>query len=356
VRRRPQPPQHRRECFCELIQIDGCDHEWFEARGERCTLLVFVDDATGRLMQLHFARSESTFGYFAATTEYLRRYGRPVAFYSDKAGVFRVNTPSAKAGDGVTQFGRAMHALNIDLICANTPAAKGRVERAHQTLQDRLVKELRLRSIADLDAANAYAREFIEFYNRRFAREARNKHDAHRPLRANDDLQRIFSWQETRRLTGNLTLHYNRVMYVVEVHAPGVENARGKMVNVRELENGEVILEYRGTVLPARAFPMESRVRQGAIVENKLLGHTLAVIRELQTQRDNQALKSRRLTLREEELFRRSMSSESCSLQYELPFLCGCPYQSCVRGLRGNFSSAGSWQSSQSVSLTLRTL
>jgi hypothetical protein len=166
---------------------------------------------------------------------------------------------------------------------------------------------LRLRSIADLDAANAYAREFVEFYNRRFAREPRNEHDAHRPLRANEDLQRIFSWQETRRLTGNLTLHYNRVMYVVDAHAPGVENARGKMVNVRELENGEVILEYRGTVLPARAFPKESRVRQGAIVENKLLGHMLAVIRELQSQRDKQHLKSRRLTLREEDLFRRSM-------------------------------------------------
>jgi transposase len=181
-RRRPQPPRHRRECLGELIQIDGCDHEWFEGRGPRCTLLVFVDDATGRLMQLYFARSESTFDYFAAMTQYLHGHGRPVAFYSDKASIFRVNRSAAKRGDGVTQLGRAMHALNIDLICANTPAAKGRVERAHPTLQDRLVKELRLRGIVDRDSANAYAQEFAESYNRRFARVPRNDHDAHRPL------------------------------------------------------------------------------------------------------------------------------------------------------------------------------
>jgi hypothetical protein len=103
-------------------------------------------------------------------------------------------------------------------------------------------------------------------------------------LRPSDDLPRIFSWQVKRRLTNNLALHYNRVMYVVDSHAPGIANARCKLVDVRELENGEVVIEYKGTVLPARAFPKESRVRQGAIVENKLLGHTLAVIRELQSQ------------------------------------------------------------------------
>ena len=162
----------------EFIQIDGCDHEWFEDRGPRCTALVFVDDATSALMELLFCESESAFSYFTATREYLEQYGRPVALYSDKAGVFHVNAKEAKGGDGVTQFARAMHSLNIDIICANTPAAKGRVERAHLTLQDRLVKALRLRGISEIASANAFAEEYRADYNRRFARAARSEHDA----------------------------------------------------------------------------------------------------------------------------------------------------------------------------------
>src|SRR4029077_3312987 len=131
-------PRYRRDCLGELIQIDGSEHWWFEGRGPRCTLLVYIDDATSRLMHLQFVESESTFDYFAATRTYLERYGKPVAFYSDKHGVFRVNRKDAIGGDGMTQFGRALHALNIDIICANSSQAKGRVERANGTLQDRL--------------------------------------------------------------------------------------------------------------------------------------------------------------------------------------------------------------------------
>lgn len=115
----------------ELIQIDGCDHEWFEARAPRCVLLVYVDDATSRLMQLHFCNAEATFEYLEATRGYIERFGKPVTFYSDKAGVFRVNAKQSRAGDGITQFGRAMSELNVDIICANSAPAKGRVERAN---------------------------------------------------------------------------------------------------------------------------------------------------------------------------------------------------------------------------------
>ena len=103
-------PRHRRECVGELVQIDGCEHWWFEDRGPQCTLLVFVDDATSRLMHLQFVESESTFAYFHAARAYLEAWGKPVAFYSDKHGVFRVNHPGALGGDGMTQFGRALHA------------------------------------------------------------------------------------------------------------------------------------------------------------------------------------------------------------------------------------------------------
>jgi hypothetical protein len=133
ARREPriQQPRRRRPCRGELIQIDGCDHEWFEERALRCTLLVFVDDATSALMELLFCESESAFSYFAAMRSYLEQHGKPMALYSDKATVFRVNRKEPCGGTGVTQFSRALSSLNIEILCANTPAAKGRVECAH---------------------------------------------------------------------------------------------------------------------------------------------------------------------------------------------------------------------------------
>lgn len=188
-----QQPRYRRACCGELIQIDGCDHHWFENRAPACTALVYVDDATSRLMQLRFVKSESTFTYFEATRGYLEKHGKPLALYSDKASVFRINNKNATGGDGYTQFGRAMHELNIQTICANTSSAKGRVERAHLTLQDRLVKELRLKGISSVDAANDFADEFMADYNRRFAKAPRHDFDVHRPLETDDDLAAFFT-------------------------------------------------------------------------------------------------------------------------------------------------------------------
>lgn len=133
-------PRLRRESLGELIQIDGSEHRWFEDRGPVCTLLVFIDDATGKLMQTRFVDSESTQAYFAALRDYLQTHGRPVAFYSDKHSIFRVNRTEARTGHGMTQFGRALCELNIEIICANSSQAKGRVERANRTLLDRLVR------------------------------------------------------------------------------------------------------------------------------------------------------------------------------------------------------------------------
>ena len=205
-----QQPRARRACFGELIQIDGCEHRWFEHRAPMCTALVYVDDATSRLMIVRFAGSESTFAYFEATLQYLKCFGKPLAFYSDKASIFRINQPGAITGPGYTQFGRALYELNIDEICANTAAAKGRVERAHLTLQDRLVKELRLEGISSIEAANAFMPRFINDYNERFAKEPRNTHNTHRAVRADEDLDSIFSWRELRKVTKALTLHYEQ--------------------------------------------------------------------------------------------------------------------------------------------------
>lgn len=291
-KKRIQQPRYRRDCYGELVQIDGCEHHWFEDRAPKCVMLVYVDDATSRLMALHMCASESAFSYFAATRDYLERHGKPVALYSDKAGVFRVNSKRPKAGDGYTQFGRAMAALNIDTICANTPAAKGRVERAHLTLQDRLVKELRLRNISSQEEANRYLREFIEDYNRRFGRPARNSHDAHRPLGRRDDLDEVFTWRETRAVTAQLTLHHRRTMYILEP-TDAAKKAAKKRVTVVERPSGEVRIMFNGKRLKARAFHKEDRrVTQGAIVQNKLLSAALLEIQKRQAGKEEERVRS----------------------------------------------------------------
>lgn len=132
--KRAYQPRYRRNCYGELIQIDGSSHDWFEGRGDKCTLLVYIDDATSTLMQLYFAPSESMHTYFLATKAYIKQHCRPLAFYNDKFGVFRVGNKEAASRGNITQFGRALQELDIQLICANTCQAKGRVERANKTL------------------------------------------------------------------------------------------------------------------------------------------------------------------------------------------------------------------------------
>jgi hypothetical protein len=163
-------PRLRREALGELVQIDGSQHRWFEDRGGPCTLLVFIDDATSRLMQLRFVISESAFSCFEARELYLKDHGAPVAFYSDKHSVFRVTKADAKGGQDMTQFGRGLCELNIEILCANSTQAKRRVERANRTLQDRLVNELRLLGISDMKKGNEFLPVFKERYNAKFAR------------------------------------------------------------------------------------------------------------------------------------------------------------------------------------------
>jgi transposase len=290
IPRRQRPPKiyqprARRSCVGELVQIDGSDHRWFEERAPACTLLVYVDDATSRLMALHFTATESTFSYFEATRAYLQQYGKPVAFYSDKASVFRPT--HTQTGDrGVTHFGRAMYELNIDTWCANSSSAKGRVERAHLTLQDRLVKELRLRDISTIDAANAYAPTFIAAYNARFAKPPRSAFDAHRPLRDDEDLDALLTWRELRRVTKSLTVQYDRVMYLLE---DTVANRKlvHRYIDVWEYPDGRIEVRADGAALPCVPYDRLAEIDQGAVIEHKRLGHALQVAQALQAQRDD---------------------------------------------------------------------
>jgi Helix-turn-helix domain len=254
VRRRVKAFQlrERRACFGELVQIDGSPHDWFEGRAAPCTLIVFIDDATSRLLYLRFVPAETTAAYLQALREYLARYGRPVSFYSDRHSIFRVNAPEAEGE--LTQFGRALASLDVEAIHAHTPQAKGRVERANQTLQDRLVKELRLRGISDMEAANGFLEAFCEDYNRRFAVTPRSTHDAHRPvLHSASELVLILGWQSARTLSKNLTLQYQNILYQVQAK-DRTRRLRQAEVTVCEALDGTITLLYQGERLPYTTY------------------------------------------------------------------------------------------------------
>ncbi|MES2215630.1 MAG: ISNCY family transposase, partial [Pseudomonadota bacterium] len=214
--KRAHQPRYRRNCLGELVQIDGSYHDWFEGRAPKCCLLVFIDDATSKIMQLYFTTSESMHTYFLATKAYVTKHGRPLAFYSDKLGVFRVAHKEAAEQGAITQFGRALQELDIQLICANTCQAKGRVERANKTLQDRLVKELRLKNISSIAEANVYLNEFTRDHNAKFAKAPLNSTNMHRILSPHMILNGILCFQTTRTVSHNLTFQHNRQLFLLE--------------------------------------------------------------------------------------------------------------------------------------------
>jgi hypothetical protein len=281
-RRSFHQPRLRRESYGELIQIDGSDHRWFESRGEPCTLLVFIDDATSKLMQLRFVPSESTDSYFEALHGYLEIHGCPIAFYSDKHTVFRVNRPDAKGGSGMTQFGRALAELNIEILCANSSQAKGRVERANRTLQDRLVKELRLAGICDREAGNAFLPEFLERYNERFAVRALKPENLHRSLNVKPSrLNDILCHREQRYVGEQLTLSYDRRQIILD-RSELSEKLAGQYVEVYDFSDRPIEVRWKGHSLPYRIFSKDQRVSHTAVVENKRLGHALALVKAQQ--------------------------------------------------------------------------
>ncbi|HID4044769.1 TPA: ISNCY family transposase [Pluralibacter gergoviae] len=281
----PQP-RYRRPCTGELIQIDGCDHDWFEGRGPACTALVYVDDATSKIMELLFVKSESTFSYFEATRHYIDKHGKPLALYSDKVGVFRVNNKHATGGEGHTQFGRAMYELNIQTICAETSEAKGRVERAHLTLQDRLVKELRLQGINSMEAANAFAEAYIADYNRRFGKEPRHDFDVHRVVEHDEDLDLIFTVREHRKVSKSLTIQDDKMLYLLE-DSELSRRAIGKYIDVYHYPDGRKELRLNGETPPYSTYDRLSEVDQSEIVDNKRLARALEFISLVQSKRDN---------------------------------------------------------------------
>ena len=258
--------QRKRRARCgELLQVDGSPHAWFGDRGNPCVLIVYIDDATGRTFG-KFAESETTEAYMTVSAAYIKKYGRWLATYSDKHGIFRVNRPGCTKRESLTQFGRALKELGIELICANSPQAKGRVERANQTCQDRLVKELRLAGISSIEKANEFLETFWDDYNARFTVPAADPRDAHMPLLPEHDLERILCKKERRKISKNLEIQYKNAIYQITMDKP-IGSLRGATVTILEGPQGTISIEYHGKPLPFRKFGQQEFT--GEIVSSK---------------------------------------------------------------------------------------
>ena len=239
--RRVHPPRPRRPRRGELVQIDGSPHAWFEDRGPYCTLIVFIDDATGELMALRFAPTETTEAYMTSLRAYLREHGRPIALYSDRHSIFRDN--NSEDTPELTQFGRALQTLQIEAIHASTPQAKGRVERVNQTLQDRLVKELRLHGIDKMDEANAFLEDYRAEFNARFRREPLDPLDAHRIVLHDDrEIELILGHQELRTVSKDLVVRFQKTRCRIEPTRGARRLGGTKIVACRLLDDSVALI------------------------------------------------------------------------------------------------------------------
>lgn len=256
----------RRSQFGELLQGDGSPHDWFEGRSEKCTLLQFVDDATSKTTNARFELTETTEGYLRLLRGHLDKYGRPLGLYVDKHSTFRVNREELKKGVGITHFGQVVKDLEIELICANSPQAKGRVERKNGLFQDRLIKEMRLQGINTIEEGNAFLPKFLDGINKKFGVAPANPKDAHRPLRAKDNLQRIFARKDKRKLSKDLTFQHNGILYLIETKTPN--RLRHATIIVLWIQGEVVEVQYNGVKLQYKKW-IEKVYEQPKILDRK---------------------------------------------------------------------------------------
>lgn len=244
----------RRPRFGELVQIDGSPHDWLEGRGPRCTMIVFIDDATSRVLYAQLVPAETTQAYFEGVAAHLGLHGRPLAYYSDRHSIFRANGEAATPAP--TQFERALKALDIQLICAHSPQAKGRVERVHQTFQDRFTKALRVAGICDIDAANTLLQTHLVAHNQQFAKPALNPEDAHRPLTCDaTELRRTLSHHHVRTVDKQGAIRFERLALHID------PNHRRRTLGQRltVIQSGDRLeLWHDQTAIPFTAFDIQT--------------------------------------------------------------------------------------------------
>ena len=258
-KRRSPRYRSRRERMAQeglLVQVDGSRHDWLEGRGPWLTLVGGIDDATGILVGAVFREQEDGVGYLAMLRDMARRQGLPAALYRDGSAVFAPTAPGAAGRDEATQVGRALAELGIATILAGSPQAKGRIERAWGTLQDRLTSELRRAGAADLPAANAVLRDFLPRFNRRFAVPPASDVPAWRPVPAGLDLARVcaFRW---RRAVGSDSCIRLEGMVLQLPPGPGGRSLAGRRVEVELRLDGRLLVIAEGRLLVAVAAPPE---------------------------------------------------------------------------------------------------
>lgn len=261
----------RRECLGEMIQFDGSYHPWFEGRGDEACLLAAIDDATGRVMKAEFAPHEGVFPVFGFWRDYVLTQGKPRLIYLDKFSTYKMNASVAKENHELkTQFERAMKELGIELIPANSPQAKGRVERLFETLQDRLVKDLRLAGISTAQEANRFLKDvFIPKFNKQFAVVPVSSVNAHRPLTREDKthLDAIFSAQSVRTIQNDFTFSFKNQWYQLTKQQPVTICKKDKVI-VEERLDGSISIrpkDRRGKYLIYEVLPERPKRAAGAI-------------------------------------------------------------------------------------------
>lgn len=262
--------RERRACLGELVQLDGSTHRWFEERGPECVLIAYIDDATSRTLDAEFVESEDTLTLMRTTKTYLMQHGRPVAFYVDQDSIYKINRQATleeqlQDCQPATQFTRAMGELGIEVISANSPQAKGRVERLFGTLQDRLVKELRLEKISTIAEANQFLRDkFLATHNARFAVPPLNATNAHRPVLKAQALEKILSLRTERTLMNDFTLQFQNLFFQLLAEQPIRLSPKDKVVVETRLD-GSIHLRFKDRYLnfklleSRRRAPMERR-------------------------------------------------------------------------------------------------
>lgn len=255
----------RRSNFGSLIQIDGSYHNWFEDRAEKCCLIVFIDDATSKITTARFCEHETTNDYLAAVKDHINEYGKPISFYSDKHQIFKVNNKKHLSGKEITHFGSVLKNLDIDLICANSPQAKGRVERANGVLQDRLIKDMRLENISSIEEGNIFLKKYLQRHNEKFSKPPLCSEDAHKPLKENPD--DIFAKKEQRKLSKDLTFNYGGVLYQI---FPEIATFSMKRSVITVIDNkGNITVEYKGKKLKYSKY--SELEKQSTVIDKKYI-------------------------------------------------------------------------------------
>ncbi len=269
------PMRERRACEGELIQIDGSPEYWFEDRADKCNLNIAIDDATGKIMAGIFTPTETTESYIRMMTKYINSYGRPLAIYADRHSIFRVNNSnkgSASRYDEIneTQFQRILRELDIELISAYSPQAKGRVERAFETLQDRLIKEMRLEGISSIKEGNKFLTSYFKTFNSKFAVKPTSEKDVHRELLPGTELETIMCLKEQRVISKNLTFQYKNVLYQLDVKKGHEYIYRKSDITILEKLDKKLDFKYMGHPIEVKVV---KRNRKSKVATAKEINH-----------------------------------------------------------------------------------